>query len=379
MERLHVNYKNNQIKILCACVFVVLLFMSVGYSVLKSDLSIKGKIKVVGYKEPILAVNEEDTTVVFNQTMDKSTVESIEFKDSSVVPDDAINSWDASAAKDSSVVAYILDEDNNDLYELYIIGRGGVIANSNSSCAFYGFSNAKTITFNNSYNTKNVTDMYRMFECCSCLTNLDLSSFDTSNVTDMLGMFSNCSSLINLNLSAFDTSNVIYMCEMFWDCTGLQELDLSAFNTASLTDMGGMFCDCSSLTNLNLSNFNTENVTSMEHMFDNCSSLTNLNLSNFNTSKVTTMVSMFNGCKNITSLDLSAFNTASVKKMSYMFRKCSSLENLDIRNFIFNSVTNSRDMFLNARSGLNIFVGGEEAKSFIEGVTLSISANITIV
>ena len=356
MKRLHVNYKNNQRKILYVSVFVVFLFMSVGYSVLKSDLSIKGKIKVVGYKEPILAVNGSNTTVVFNQTMDRSTVESIEFKDSSVVPDDAINSWDASAAKDSSVVAYILDEDNNDLYELYIIGRGGVKANPNSSNTFSNFINLESINFNNNYDTSNVTNMSYMFTKCLKLTELDLGSFNTSNLVNMSHMFScatnawetwNKMSLTNIIFGDFNTSKVTNMEALFAGCLNLtSSLDLSCFDTSNVSNMSYLFYGCSGFDQINLEFINTSNVTTMANMFAGCTGLTNIDLSLLDTTKVTSMASIFSNCSGLTSIDLSSLNTSNVVNMSGMFSNCIKL--LDItfgNNFDTSNVVNMSSMF----------------------------------
>ena len=57
----------------------------------------------------------------------------------------------------------------------------------------------------------NVTDMSYMFNKCSSLISLNLSSFNTNNVTDMSYMFKLCSSLISLDLSSFNTNNVEYL------------------------------------------------------------------------------------------------------------------------------------------------------------------------
>ena len=46
-----------------------------------------------------------------------------------------------------------------------------------------------------------------MFNCCTSLTSLDLSSFNTQNVKNMFCMFSGCSSLTTINLSSFNTEN----------------------------------------------------------------------------------------------------------------------------------------------------------------------------
>ena len=66
--------------------------------------------------------------------------------------------------------------------------------------------------------------MTGMFNNCSKLTSLDLSSFNTSNVTSIGGMFSNCGKLTSLDVSNFDTSKVINNSNMFNDCNNLTNL-----------------------------------------------------------------------------------------------------------------------------------------------------------
>ena len=58
--------------------------------------------------------------------------------------------------------------------------------------------------------------MGSMFNGCTNLTSLDLSSFNTSNVTDMSYMFSDCSKLATIKVGD----------KFKWICT-LSELDLS--------------------------------------------------------------------------------------------------------------------------------------------------------
>ena len=177
-------------------------------------------------------------------------------------------------------------------------------------------------------NTSKVTDMDSMFENCTSLTSLDLSSFDTSNVTDMRSMFYSCNSLTSLDLRNFNTSNVTLMNGMFVDCSGLESLDLSKFNTSNVTDMRSMFYSCNSLTSLDLSSFDTSNVTLMNGMFYYCSNLTSLDLSNFNTSNVIDMNYMFQNCSSLTSLDLSRWDTSKVTNMLSMFSGCNSLKTI---------------------------------------------------
>ena len=122
-------------------------------------------------------------------------------------------------------------------------------------------------------NTSNVTNMAQMFEDCSSLTSLDVSSFDTSNVTDMGMMFEDCIGLSSLDLSGWDTRNVTFMSSMFYNCRGLKSLDLSKLDTSKVTRMYSMFAYCSGLESLDISGWNTSKVTSMDRMFDGCSKL----------------------------------------------------------------------------------------------------------
>ena len=173
-------------------------------------------------------------------------------------------------------------------------------------------------------NTSEVTNMRAMFNGCSRLTNLDLSSFNTSNVTDMGWMFNGCSALTSLDLKNFNTSNVTDMSLTFKGCSTLTTLELKNFNTSNVTDMSLMFKDCSALKSLDLKNFNTSNVTDMSLMFNGCSGLKSLDLSNFNISKVTNMGGMFYGCSKLASIVCDkAWNS---EYSYYMFKDCTALK-----------------------------------------------------
>jgi surface protein len=60
-----------------------------------------------------------------------------------------------------------------------------------------------------------------MFNNCSKLTNIDVSSFNTSNVTGSAQMFQGCKALVDLDLSHFDFSKVNSIITMFGNCTNL--------------------------------------------------------------------------------------------------------------------------------------------------------------
>ena len=314
---------------------------------INSDITLTAKAKE---PEPIMQSWTAFSSSDFHNSTYKSNITSVEILTNKDVPEDAVASWDVSSKKNGSVMAWVInDPDNAGKYKLYIGGNGGVIANSNSSYLFNGFSGVTKMNLSN-LDTSKVTNMSIMFSSCSSLTSLDLSTFDTSNVTDMKSMFSGCSSLTTLDLSNFNTSKVTSMYNMFNLCRSLTKLDLSNFDTSKVTDMRNMFFSCSSLTALDLSNFDTSKVTDMRNMFYNCSSLTALDLSNFDTSNVTDMGSMFDDCSSLTALDLSNFDTSNVTDMSDMFSGCRKLITLDVSNFDTSKVTDMSRMFYNCSS-----------------------------
>ena len=172
----------------------------------------------------------------------REKITSIEFLNNKNIPSDAVQSWDVSERQDGSVMAWIInDQENEGFYKLYIGGDGGVVANSNSSYLFNKFTQVKTI---------------------------DLTNLDTNMVKNMMSMFGNNSKLTSVNFGKnFNTSNVSNMSWLFINCTNLVELDLSAFDTNNVTDMSNMFSGKVNLTELNLCSFDTRKATNMQRMF----------------------------------------------------------------------------------------------------------------
>lgn len=112
-----------------------------------------------------------------------------------------------------------------------------------------------------------------MFEGCSSLKNLRLSSFDTGSVNSMSGMFNGCSSLRTIDVSSFDTSCVSNMSWLLSGCSSLVSVDLSSFDTSSVTNAYGVFYNCSSLKRLDLSSFDMSAAREMNSFFYGCTSL----------------------------------------------------------------------------------------------------------
>ena len=279
----------------------------------------------------------------------REKITSIEVLNNKNVPSEAVQSWDVSERQDESVMAWIVnDTENEGYYKLYIGGDGGVVANPNSSYLFDGFTNVKKIIFNDNFDTTKVTNMQGMIRKNPNLTSLDLSSFNTSNVTNMAGMVSENSNIKTINLSNFDTRNVTTMAWMFNLCTNLTNLDLSSFNTSKVTNMAGMFAGAGKLINIDFgNNFYTNKVTDMSLMFANCHKLKSLDLSTFYTDNVTNMKQMFNNCLELRELDLSSFDTRNVTDMSLMFSGDNQLTTIYVGpNWITDNA--NRDRMFNA-------------------------------
>ena len=325
----------------------------------------------------------------------KETIKTIEFT-TSMPTDESYNAANyilvgavgrGSAAADkvvnSSVIAYYY-KDGDNLYHLAIVSPTGAEIYAPTSCSnlFKDCTALTTIEFN-SFNTTDVTTMYRMFagsllspmalttitglsnwdvssvtnmssmfSYCKDLTSLEgLSDWNVSSVTDMSDMFYNCELLTSVgNLSGWNVSSVTDMTYMFYNCKLLTSVgDLSGWNVSSVTYMGGMFTCCHKLSSVgNLSGWNVSSVTYMGGMFSGCELLTSVgDLSDWDVSSVTYMGGMFTYCHKLTSVgDLSGWDVSSVTDMSYMFSDCNALTSVgDLSDWDVSSVTDMSYMF----------------------------------
>lgn len=275
--------RNKQRKIIIVSMVSLLCVITSGYAAFQTNLNITAKGNIIE-KSRVIKNWTSNSNEDFHADFYRQNIVTVNFLDTNKVPENVVESWDVSKEKDGGVMAYILEnKEENGKYDLYIGASKGVIANENSDDLFYSFSNLKQINFNENFDTSNTTTMVRMFGGGNNITVLDLSDFDTSKVTNMTSMFSiwdiDKSDYANASITEiifgdkFITSNVTEMAGMF---TGqpLKSLDLSNFDTSKVTNMYHMFNKCEQLTELNLCSFDTQNVTDMQEMFLNTIKLT---------------------------------------------------------------------------------------------------------
>lgn len=209
---------------------------------------------------------------------------------------------------------------------------------------FAGCKSLKTLDVSR-WKVSNVRSFYDLFARCPSLTSLDVSSWNTSSAENMTCMFLLCSSLTSLDVSHFETAGVKSFNQMFNGCSSLTSLDVSNFVTDNATDFDGMFSGCTSLTTLDLSNFDISSTHSLSGMFADCYDLVSLDIHSFNTSHVITMERLFAGCLSLESIDLSGFDTHYCEDFSNMFLGCRSLTGIDVTRFDTSAARKMESMF----------------------------------
>ncbi len=266
--------------------------------------------------------------------------------------------FDVSALQDKSVMSYLVpNEDNNEMYTLYIQSETGVKANPNSSHLFDNFINLIDINGIEYFDTSNTLLMNSMFSNCKKLAELDLSNFDTKNVTDMGSMFYECNTIEILDVSSFDTSNVTTMSYMFGAGNGfsgparnlIEIIGLEKFNVQNTKNMSFMFCTLSKITSFNIKNWDTSSATTMRGMFGNCKALVEMDLNNWDVSKVLDIALMFMDCSKLNSIKLSNWKLNNTKDFTSMFFNCTNLQHLDVHSWTLDSATSFNNMFYNCQ------------------------------
>ncbi len=110
-------------------------------------------------------------------------------------------------------------------------------------------SNVTKVVFDPSFAAARPTTTYDWFYLMRNLQSISgISYLNTSEVTNMTHMFNNCSKLTSLDLSSFNTSKVTDIQSMFYKCSNLQTIYVGeGWTTAAVTNSKYMFINCTSL------------------------------------------------------------------------------------------------------------------------------------
>ena len=243
----------------------------------QTDASTVDKIEYLA-KRPGDA-NNYFVNVEWYNNMDSQTIETVTFTNSNIVPEDAIGSFDISNSQNGIIMAWYYDNDNDNLYEVFIGQNGGVIANPDSSMLFSTMTNLTAVNGLEFFDTSNVVDMYAMFAHCENIKNIDLSTFNTTNLSTMTYMFGWSTNLETVDLSSFDTSNVISTAYLFygnnklktvyagdlWNVSHLNDYDMPTFyGCTSLVGGSGIKYEYPNF-NVDMANYETGYLTYKEN------------------------------------------------------------------------------------------------------------------
>lgn len=130
-------------------------------------------------------------------------------------------------------------------------------------------------------------------------------SFRGTSTGDYRDIFADCVNLVSISGIA-SLKGAINCSSMFQGCTSIEELNLSSFDTSAARYMGFMFGGCTSLSNLVLAGINTSNVRSFTNFLQRCESLASIDLSSFNTTSAEDMDCFFDNTPLLSHITLGA-------------------------------------------------------------------------
>ena len=161
---------------------------------------------------------------------------------------------------------------------------------------FFRLGNINNIDLTLTCNTKNVTQMRRLFGRSKNITYLDISNWNVENVTALSGAFTQDPLSSYFDISKWNPKNLVNAYEMFYGEYGFNvqftSLDLSGWDTSKLENISKMFKSCTNLTTLNLSNWNLASVNNTADTFTSCSSLNSLIMKNSNAKSINLIISL---------------------------------------------------------------------------------------
>ncbi|MCI8431530.1 MAG: BspA family leucine-rich repeat surface protein, partial [Lachnospiraceae bacterium] len=171
--------------------------------------------KIIDSNNPVLQSWESSDRTDFHSNEYRSKITKAKFAICDKVPENKIESWDVSEAKNKSVMAWV-ESDGADGYILTIASKTKIIANPISNYIFYQMTNLTEVENIEVLDTSMVKQFDSMFRNCENLTNLDLSSLSFKNVKSVRYMFSGCTNLNNLKLSEINYKSGIDNSIEFW-------------------------------------------------------------------------------------------------------------------------------------------------------------------
>lgn len=148
--------------------------------------------------------------------------------------------------------------------------------NVESMCGTFGDIGMERIDISK-WDTGKVKTMSSMFGDSKNLTYVDMGNLNLSSIINFQNMFYNCSSLKGVNwentrlrTADLNRGETFKMDYMFDSCSSLESLDLSSWDTSKVTNMEQMFCRCSNLKTIYVDQNLWKRAYTSTNMFSGC-------------------------------------------------------------------------------------------------------------
>lgn len=148
------------------------------------------------------------------------------------------------------------------------------------------------------FNVNSVLHMSYLFSGCRRLKVINLEGWDFSQVRDANEMFGYCGKLEKI-IANFNFNMIKGMAFMFDCCTKLSEVDLTHSDLSRVFDFGYMFFNCEGLKKISFSQGIWQKAEYTLSMFGNCKALERLNLPDVVLDDVVRSYAMFDDCDNL--------------------------------------------------------------------------------
>lgn len=148
------------------------------------------------------------------------------------------------------------------------------------------------------FNVNSVLHMSYLFSGCRRLKVIDLKGWDFSQIRDANEMFGYCGKLEKI-IANFNFNMIKGMAFMFDCCTKLSEVDLTHSDLSHVFDFGYMFFNCEGLKKISFSQGVWQKAKYTLGMFGNCKALERLNLPDVDLNDVVRSYAMFDDCDSL--------------------------------------------------------------------------------
>lgn len=148
------------------------------------------------------------------------------------------------------------------------------------------------------FNVNSVLHMSYLFSGCRRLKVIDLEGWNFSQVSDANEMFGYCEKLEKI-IANFNFKMIKGMAFMFDCCTKLSEVDLTHSDLSHVFDFGYMFFNCEGLKKISFSPGIWQKAKYTLGIFGNCKALERLNLPDVDLNDVVRSYAMFDDCDSL--------------------------------------------------------------------------------